>query len=163
MPDFDRCYAITKGFEGGKVDNPNDPGGRTAFGVTNREYDKWLGYHRDVWLITEPEVRTIFYSNYWIPCGASGQPWPLNLVMFDCAVNSGVGRSTEFTSYTHDPAKHLAWRLYFVRWLAKPHKDTPEEQLRAAKARTFLKGWEKRITTLAAFAKVNDLEKVILP
>lgn len=132
-------------------------------GITQREFDKFLGSHRDVATITDTELRTIYYSNYWIPCGANAQPWPLNLLMFDTAVNSGVGRATEFAGYTHDAAKYLAWRLYFVRWLAKPHKDTPEEQLRASNAQTFLKGWEKRITTLAAFAKVNDLEKVTLP
>ena len=79
------------------------------------------------------------------------------MLVFDTAVNSGVGRATEFLSYTNDPATFLAWRLYFVRWLARPHSLLPKELLRAGKARTFLKGWEKRIATLQQIAGITQL------
>ena len=37
--DFEYCMRSVLAFEGGKVDNPNDPGGRTNQGVIQRVYD----------------------------------------------------------------------------------------------------------------------------
>ena len=39
MADIDIAIAITIRNEGGFVDNPNDPGGRTKYGITQRDLD----------------------------------------------------------------------------------------------------------------------------
>lgn len=86
--------------EGGKVDDPADRGGRTAYGVTQRVYDHWRAGKEldpaDVWDITQEEVALIYRANYWdavagdVVCATDPR---LALALFDCAVNSGPGRA----------------------------------------------------------------------
>ena len=57
---FDRALPHVLVHEGGKVDHPKDPGGRTNKGVTQRVYNAWRGKShlpmRDVYLIDDLEV-----------------------------------------------------------------------------------------------------------
>lgn len=83
--------------EGGKVDDPNDPGGRTNRGVTQRVYDAWRRNRklpvRDVWLITASEVADIYRQQYWLKIQGDSLPDGVDLAVFDGAVNSGPARS----------------------------------------------------------------------
>ena len=71
-------------WEGGFVDHPADPGGRTNKGVTQRVYDAWRRRQglpqRDVKLIEDGEVHTIYESGYWIPPRCDLLAQPLGLV-----------------------------------------------------------------------------------
>jgi len=84
-------------WEGGFVDHPKDPGGRTNRGVTQRVYDDWRRRQglpaQDVKLIDDAEVHRIYESGYWLPprCDLLGRQ--LDLVQFDTAVNMGPGRA----------------------------------------------------------------------
>ena len=55
MSAFDDALALVLKMEGGRVDNPADPGGLTAFGITQHTYDAWSARQgvgtRDVYLI----------------------------------------------------------------------------------------------------------------
>jgi len=91
---FDECLSIVLKFEGGLSDHPLDRGGRTNFGVTQSTYDRYrksLGLPpQDVAKITKDEVREIYYRFYWTPSKADKMPQPLDLLVFDTAVNCGV-------------------------------------------------------------------------
>ena len=156
MTEFDRCYPYIQQFEGGYSDNVNDPGGATQRGVTDRVYQAWRKANhlppQPVKLSTPTETRSIYFANYWQASRSNNLSWPLDLLVFDTAVNSGVSRALEFSSYTQVPAKYLSWRLFFVRWLTQSHSLTVKEVLRAKKAKTFLRGWEKRIDVLRSVA-----------
>ncbi|GGO22307.1 glycoside hydrolase family 108 protein [Deinococcus humi] len=96
--DFERAHEFTARWEGGLVDHPADPGGRTAYGVTQRVYTAWRTGQklpaRDVWLIREDEVLTIYRTRYWEAYPfPSRLPWPLSAAIYDMAVNHGGGRS----------------------------------------------------------------------
>lgn len=84
-------------WEGGFVDHPKDPGGRTNKGVTQRTYDSWRrsqGLPRcDVKQIEDTEVHRIYESGYWIPPRCDLLSRQLDLVQFDTAVNMGPGRA----------------------------------------------------------------------
>ena len=60
--------------EGGFSDNPNDMGGRTNYGITQKAYNSWNDRHKiprkDVKQITKEEAKQICYYDYWIPSGA---------------------------------------------------------------------------------------------
>lgn len=99
---YPACYAITRNFEGGNDDDPRDPGGRTSRGVIQREYDTYRDRkslpRKDVWTASEQEIADIYRTNYWN--AVSGDRWPAgpDLVVWDCAVNSGPGRSKIFAT-----------------------------------------------------------------
>ena len=87
-------------WEGGFVDHPADPGGRTNKGITQRVYDDWRSRQgqatRDVKLIEDTEVRAIYEAGYWLPPRCDLLEGPLDLVQFDTAVNMGTGRAVRF-------------------------------------------------------------------
>jgi lysozyme family protein len=90
--DFARSLKLVLVDEGGLDDDPHDHGGRTAYGIIQREYS---GYRRrkgkspqDVWKISHDEVTEIYHDQYWVPwCDklAAG----IDYVYFDFAVNAG--------------------------------------------------------------------------
>ena len=93
------CLKQILRYEGGKVDDPRDPGGRTAFGITQATYNDWLTKHgldrKDVFTISQDEVAAIYKQNYWDKIRGDDLPDGLDLAVMDYAVNSGVGRAAK--------------------------------------------------------------------
>jgi lysozyme family protein len=87
-------------WEGGYVNHPNDPGGATNKGVTQKVYDAWRSKNglpvRDVRQLEERELQALYESGYWVPPKCPALASPLDLVQFDTAVNMGVGRAVKF-------------------------------------------------------------------
>ncbi len=83
--------------EGGYVDHPEDPGGRTNMGITQAVYEKYLGR-----TVTEEEmkdmkigdVRIIYKESYWDKIKGDDLPSGIDFCVFDWAVNSGVSRAS---------------------------------------------------------------------
>lgn len=94
MTDFARALPFILKAEGGYADDPDDPGGATNMGVTQRTYDAWLTAlalePAPVRQITQGEVAAIYEKNYWAAAHCDRMPWPLSLIHFDCAVNTGL-------------------------------------------------------------------------
>lgn len=94
---FDTCLEFILQREGGYVDHPSDRGGATNQGIIHRVYDAWRINRdlpaQDVADIEPGEVWLIYSENYWRPVRAGSVPVPLDLVLFDTAVNHGVGRA----------------------------------------------------------------------
>lgn len=86
--------------EGGLDDDPNDPGGRTAYGVIQRRYNQYRKAKnlpaRDVWLITPAEREEIYKVYYWDVCRAADLPAGLDYCVFDACVNSGDGQAAKW-------------------------------------------------------------------
>ena len=99
---FDAAMAFVKRWEGGWVDDPHDPGGATKWGVTIRTLiAKMLDLNndgvidrRDIRDMTPEQARDIYKRDYWIASACPRLPPPLALIVFDCAVNQGVGRAS---------------------------------------------------------------------
>ena len=94
---FDAALKFTLSEEGGFVDNPHDPGGATNHGVTQAVYDDYRDTkslpHQSVQLITDAETRELYENNYWEPSRAQTMHSPLDVVIFDLGVNSGIQRA----------------------------------------------------------------------
>lgn len=86
-------------YEGGYVDHPDDPGGATNKGVTQRVYNGFrrsIGQPtRSVAFITDEEVDTIYRQQYWNTVKGGSLPSGLDLTVYDYAVNSGPKRSVK--------------------------------------------------------------------
>lgn len=79
--------------EGGNDDDPDDAGGRTSRGITQREYDAYCMIaglpHGDVWKALDPVVDDIYHRSYWNPyCPA--MPPGFDYAFFDACVNEGL-------------------------------------------------------------------------
>jgi lysozyme family protein len=98
---YARCLDEVLRHEGGKVDHPKDPGGRTAYGVTQKTYNAWRTKNgaptRDVFKITRAEIETIYRQEYWNRVRGDDLPAGVDLAIFDFAVNSGVSRASKYT------------------------------------------------------------------
>jgi lysozyme family protein len=164
-------------WEGGFVDHPNDPGGRTNKGVTQKVYDAWRGRQslpkQDVKVITDAEVHAIYQGEYWLPARCDRLDSPLDVVQFDTAVNMGVGRAVRFLqgalgcgvdgNFGPGTAQAVAdcdlgatvaaycqRREDFYRTLAK---NNP-------KLGVFLKGWLNRLNALRKTVGLPGYERV---
>lgn len=111
MAAFDIALTKTLAHEGGKSDDPADPGGRTNQGVTQKVYDRWkISKHeslRDVWDIDPHEVTTIYLELFWIPsmAGAIDNQDVANKY-FDVCVNTGLRNGCEMLQMACSDAGH---------------------------------------------------------
>lgn len=94
---YTKAYNIIRGYEGGNVDDPKDPGGRTSRGVTQRVYSAYRISRKkptqDVYKATEAEVSEIYRLQYWSVNLCDQLPSGIDIVVFDTAVNSGGKRA----------------------------------------------------------------------
>ena len=152
MTDFDRALAFVLRREGGKVDDPDDYGGRTNRGVTQSTYDGWRYDQdlpkRDVFELEEDELQAIYRSIYWWP--AKDLSWPLNLVVFDSAVLLGAGRvSGWLTAVTWGEASPEAQAWAILCFRRERHRERVAKFPKQAK---FWNGWMNRLNFLAEAA-----------
>lgn len=96
---FRVALAETLKHEGGYVNHPLDPGGRTNLGVTQKTWAAWTG--RKVSQVTEGEMRALtvekvmplYHRDYWMAVRADELPGGVDFAVFDIAVNSGPPRA----------------------------------------------------------------------
>ena len=97
MSSFEDALPFILHWEGGFVDDPDDRGGRTNKGVTQKVYDGWRAANglpvRDVKQIGDDEVATIYREKYWQTGCCDRLRQKLDLVQFDTAVNMGTNRA----------------------------------------------------------------------
>ena len=82
---FDRAFELLIGLEGGYVNDPNDPGGETKFGISKRAYPAL-----DIVSLTAADAKQVYRRDYWDFVAGDALPWPLSYFVFDAAVNQGV-------------------------------------------------------------------------
>ena len=87
-------------WEGGFVNHPDDPGGATNRGVTQKVYDAWRAAQgqpkQDVRNLADAEMQSIYEANYWRAARCDALERKLDVVQFDTAVNMGTGRAVRF-------------------------------------------------------------------
>jgi lysozyme family protein len=96
---FDKCFELVLEHEGGYVNDPRDPGGRTNMGVTQRAWESYLNRS-----VTETEMRTLTPENvkpfykvmYWDRLKGDQLPAGVDYAAYDLAVNSGVRRAAKY-------------------------------------------------------------------
>jgi lysozyme family protein len=154
-------------WEGGFVDHPDDPGGRTNKGVTQKVYDGWRARQglprQDVKEIADAEVHAIYASDYWLPPRCDLLAAPLDIVQFDTAVNMGVGRAVRFLQASlgcgvdggFGPATERAVAGCDSAAVIAAYCQRREDFYRGLaqknpKLAVFLKGWMNRLNALRA-------------
>lgn len=85
---FDQAFAVLIGHEGDFSDHPDDPGGKTRYGVTEA-VAREVGYRGAMQELPLELAKRIYQERYWKPVRADELPDSVRYAMFDAAVNSG--------------------------------------------------------------------------
>lgn len=88
---FDQCFDKLISHEGGYVNDPRDPGGETKFGISKRAYPQV-----DIKNLTLDAAKAIYKRDYWDRAQCDKLPPQLAYLLFDAAVNSGIGQAIRF-------------------------------------------------------------------
>ena len=95
---FDNCLKKLLVHEGGYINNNWDNGGITNLGVTAKVWESWVGHpvdEKQMRALTPNDVAPLYKRKYWDACGADELVSGVDYVVFDYAVNSGVGRAVK--------------------------------------------------------------------
>ncbi|MBD9539916.1 secretion activator protein [Ensifer sp. ENS04] len=142
---FDICHPVTAGWEGGWSDHPDDPGGKTMYGITEvrwHEYQDRLKIKRTpVKNITKAQALTFYRSEFWQACGAPKLFPGVDLAVYDASVHSGVSRGRK-------------WLIGAAG--SSDHRETVKRICRARLSfmqsikiwKTFGKGWGRRVADI---------------
>lgn len=165
---FEAALRFCLKWEGGYVNDPDDPGGETKFGISKRAYP-----YVDIKALTREQAAAIYRRDYWTAVGldsvadTDGSDRPLfAIAVFDTAVNLGPLRAKKIAQQaagtTPDgiwgPLTRKAFRersdellvemLCFYRRQA--YRDIVERRPASGK---FLKGWMRRVDELQEFVR----------
>jgi lysozyme family protein len=83
---FDQAVEYILKHEGGYVNSPMDPGGKTKFGISQRTYP-----NLDIFNLTKEDAIEIYKKDFWDKMQLDLFPPSMRLIVFDCAVNQGPG------------------------------------------------------------------------
>jgi lysozyme family protein len=86
MKNFDKVIPWLLKDEGGLTNDPDDHGGLTNFGITQKETSI------DVRTMTVDQAKAIYRKKYWDALGCDDLPAGVDYTCFDYGVNSGLGR-----------------------------------------------------------------------
>lgn len=100
---FVRAQPHVLAYEGKYSNHPDDPGGRTYEGITQRVYDAWCAVNglpkrklsKDTgrWKDWPQQRDAIYRKQYWDAVRGDELPAGVDLVVYDAGVNSGPGRA----------------------------------------------------------------------
>jgi lysozyme family protein len=145
--------------EGGYVDHPKDPGGRTNLGVTQRVWEEWMGRpvtEKEMRALTPLMVKPLYKRKYWDAVRADDLVAGVDYCVFDVAVNSGPGRAIKFLQSSVGVTADGGFGPATLAAVKKAEEDpTRLIELYCAKRLEFLqslrtfetfgKGWSRRV------------------
>lgn len=68
--------------EGGYVDDPDDAGGETNYGISKRQYP-----HLNIRMLTVDGAIALYYRDYWLAYGCDRLPAAIACFLFDSVIN----------------------------------------------------------------------------
>ena len=149
---FKNSMNIVFKHEGGFSDDPNDSGGRTNMGITQRTYNDYCKRHglkeKDVKNITKEEAINVYYNDYWRASGADKiDNYEEALILFDTAVLHGVGKAKQFYKASNGNFEKMLQlrKKYYLNRV----KENPSQK-------KYLNGWNNRVDNLYNILKENN-------
>lgn len=151
--------------EGGYVNHPSDPGGRTNLGVTQRVWEEWLGRpvsEKEMRALTPAIVAPMYKRRYWDKVSADSLLSGVDYVVFDAAVNSGPGRASKWLQTVVGAAADGAIGPNTLKAVAGYPADKLIEDYQALRLSflkslptwdTFGRGWDRRVAEVKQTAQ----------
>jgi len=163
---FELMLQSEGGFQNDDRDNGNKlPDGRkgcTNLGVTQAAWEGWIGRQSDekeMRALTPAKVEPFYKRKYWDACRCDDLPAGVDYLVFDFAVNAGVGRSAKTlqsaVGATPDgaigPKTITAVYSYPPEEVVKRFSDAKAAWYKSLNNPTYEKGWLNRV----AEVKIN--------
>ena len=144
---FSTALGFALQWEGGYVNDPADPGGETKWGISKKAFP-----NLDIKNLTEAQRDGIYKAKYWDACKCSGLASPLDIAVFDTAVNCGVSRALRWLDASKwDYKEFIAIRnQHYINIIAKNPR-----------LYKFKKGWLRRTGSLLALCDKISKAKVM--
>jgi lysozyme family protein len=154
--------------EGGYANHPSDPGGRTNLGVTQKVWEEWVGREsneKEMRSLTKEMVEPLYKRKFWDACRCDDLPSGIDYLVFDMAVNAGVGRAAKLLQHCVNVTVDGA--IGSITIAAVKSRDTEELIEKFSEARelfyrglktfdVFGRGWLNRV----AHSNANALQMV---
>lgn len=96
---WEKCFRLVLSHEGGFVNHPRDPGGRTNLGVTQRSWEAYIDRpvtEAEMKALTPEMVKPFYKSRYWDKVRGDELPAGVDYAVYDLAVNSGPTRAAKY-------------------------------------------------------------------
>lgn len=139
------------GNEGGYVNDPNDPGGETNWGISKRSYPKV-----DIRALTRNQAIAIYYRDFWVPIHGDEVSDGAAYQLLDAAVNSGPVQAIRFMQQAARVADDGYWGPVSLAAMRGMSETDFIMRVLAARLRFMTKrknwpyhgaGWANRIAT----------------
>lgn len=87
MEKFNKAFEISIGIEGGYVDDKNDKGGETNYGISKKSYP-----HLDIKSLSLEDAKKIYYNDFWNTEAANLSLFPekIAIEVFDTGINTSM-------------------------------------------------------------------------
>lgn len=93
--DFEKIFDFIIKNEGGYINDLDDPGGETKYGISKRSYPDLI-----ISKLTIEDAKNIYFADYYMKCKCQFMSYPLALCVCDTAVNMGVKKSVKILQKT---------------------------------------------------------------
>jgi lysozyme family protein len=161
---FPKAFAAVLKSEGGFSNNPKDPGGMTNLGCTKAVWEEHCGHPVDekaMRALTPNDVGPLYRQKYWNKVCGDDLPAGVDYVVFDAAINSGLGRASRWLqACVNTYADGIIGNKTIQAVLNKDAKELINDYCAYRLAylkmlqtwQTFGKGWERRVKEVNATA-----------
>jgi lysozyme family protein len=139
---FPQAIKFVLSWEGGYSNDSKDPGGETNFGISKRTYPDL-----DIKNLTKEQAIEIYRRDYWGKAGCDYLQWPMDMIVFDTAVNLGVSAALKLAQKNMIPIDYLFARIKYYAGLKG--------------AAIYLSGWVNRVTAL--YSEIKGAHKDGMP
>lgn len=130
-PAFDAAVERLLKTEGGYVNDPEDRGGETKYGISKKAHPEL-----DIPTLTISDAKQIYKEKYWKEINADSLPPGLQEMAFDAAVNQGPTWTKRALARAKGDAKEFM-NMRAKRYAAIVRADPTQKK--------FTRGWEKRL------------------
>ena len=153
VSDFDDAFTAVVLAEGGYVNDPDDPGGETKYGVSARAYP-----NEDIKNMTLERAKMLYRRDYWDMTKCDSIPPPLNKYVFDAAVNQGTQAAIKMLQKSVNVAQDGIFGRDTERAIERNNIPQlcalfmAERAIRYTSTRNadkYLRGWLKRLFSMA--------------
>lgn len=157
---FDTVFERTVGLEGKYVNNPQDPGGETNWGISKRSHPNLI-----IKSLTRDQAKDIYLYEFWNIIEADTLPDSIAYQVFDFAVNSGIETAIRYFQRTLGVADDGNFGLISKAAMAKMTESDMIMNLNAERLEFMTKlnnwpnasrGWARRIAQNLRYGSLDS-------